>query len=103
KQTMDLTSFYKSYALFFNGGGCALNLFLFGLFLFAHRRHREQRACRFLAFSNLCFAFTTAYQFASGLQHHFSIEIFPFAVWRTLAYAYFVVVPLGFVSCFLGP
>ena len=100
---MNLGPLYKSYALFFNGAGCLLNIFLVGLFLYAYRRYRDQRAFPILAFSNLCFAFTTAYQFASGLHHQYSIDIFPFAVWRTLAYAFFLVEPLGFISCFLGP
>jgi hypothetical protein len=100
---MDLGPLYKSYSLFFNGAGCLFNLFLMGLFLYAHHRYRDQRGFPLLAFSNLCFAFTTAYLFASNLHNQHSIDLFPFAVWRALAYAFFVVEPLGFISCLLGP
>ena len=100
---MNLSPIYKAYVLFFNGAGCILNLLLVGLFLYAHRRYREQRAFLILAFSSLCFVLTTAYRFATELHHQYSIDLFPVAVWRMLAYAFFVVEPLGFIACFLGP
>ena len=99
---MNLGPLFKSYVLFSNGAGCVLNLFLVVLLLLAHFRYRDQRAFPILAFSSFCSAFTTAYLFASDLNHQYSIDVFPFAVWRTFAYAFFVVEPLAFISCLLG-
>jgi hypothetical protein len=103
KRTMNLGSLYKSYALFFNGAGCVLNLFLLGLFLYAHRRYRNQPAFLVFAFGCFCASYTTAYLFAAGVQHEYSIALFPFQAWRILAYAYLVAEPLVFVSSFVGP
>jgi len=100
---MNLGPLYKFYALFFNGAGCLLNLFLVAVFLYAYRRHRNQPAFPVFAFGCFCGAFTTAYLFAAGLQRTYSIDIFPFLVWRVLAYVYFIAEPLVFLSNLIGP
>jgi hypothetical protein len=101
--TMDLGPLFKSYVLFSNGAGCLLNLFLVGFFLYAHRRYRNQPAFLVFAFGCFCAAFTTAYLFASGIQRQYSIDVFPYPIWRILAYAFFVADPLVFISTLIGP
>jgi hypothetical protein len=100
---MNLAPLYKAYALFFNGAGCLLNLFLVGFFLYAYRRHRNQLAFPIFAFGCFCGSFVTAYLFAADLQRLYGIELLPFWIWRILAYVYFAAEPLVFISNLLGP
>jgi hypothetical protein len=95
---MNLVPLYKQYTFYANAVGLFINLFLFGLFLYAYYRHREQRAFLIFAICGFCSTVVSTYHFCSELKRHLGIELFPFPVWRTLAYVYFVLDPLAMIS-----
>lgn len=99
---MNLVPLYKQYAFYGNAIGPFINLFLFGLFLYAYYRHREQRAFLIFSIGGFCFTIVSTYHFCSDLKRHLGTEILPFPVWRTLAYLYFVMGPLGTISALVA-
>jgi hypothetical protein len=90
---MNLTPLYEQYVLYGKAVHPVLNLFLCGLFLYAYYRHREQRAFLLYAIAGFCWTVVSTYFFCAHLKRHLGIEIFPFFVWRTLAFLYFILDP----------
>lgn len=99
---MNLEPIYKTYV---DGARIvifALNVVSALLLIKAFDRHREQRGFLLLGISCLGFAFSDGYHMCARFQHQLAMEIFPFWIWRVLAYVFFTVDPIAIILSFLG-